>query len=112
MSAAGQQQRAACRSGCCPTPTEAANPYVTVPIATGIGVARNALIARAAFCVVAIGGGNGTLSEIVFALQFGRPVFLLENAPSVAGARPCGSVTEALDRVAGAVLRLRPSGDL
>jgi uncharacterized protein (TIGR00725 family) len=94
------------------TEPEAANPHVTVPIATGIGVARNALIARAAFCVVAIGGGNGTLSEIAFALQFGRPVFLLENAPPVAGARPCGSVADALDRVAGAILGGPSSGDL
>src|SRR5882672_5527417 len=36
---------------------EAANPFVTVPIATGIGVARNALIARAALAMVAVGGG-------------------------------------------------------
>ena len=64
---------------------DAANPFVTVPLATGIGVARNALIARAAFCLVAIGGGHGTLSEIAFALQFGRPVFCLGAAPAVDG---------------------------
>lgn len=64
---------------------ETANPYVTVPIATGIGVARNALIARASICLIAIGGGVGTLSEIAFGLQFGRPVFALSGAPQVAG---------------------------
>lgn len=62
-----------------------ANPHVRVPIATGIGVARNAVIARAALALVAIGGGMGTLSEIAFGLQFGRPVFGLEGAPKVEG---------------------------
>jgi uncharacterized protein (TIGR00725 family) len=63
----------------------AANPYVGVPIATGIGVARNALIARAALALIAIGDGMGTLSEVAFGLQFGRPVFGLEGAPVVEG---------------------------
>lgn len=63
----------------------AANPHVGVPIATGIGVARNALIARAALALIAIGGGMGTLSEVAFGLQFGRPVFGLEGAPAVEG---------------------------
>ncbi len=65
----------------------AANPYVAVPIATGLGVARNAVIARAGYCLIAIGGGYGTLSEIAFGLQFGRPVFGLAGAPAVEGVR-------------------------
>lgn len=65
----------------------AANPYVTLPIATGLGVARNAVVARASLCLVAVGGGYGTLSEIAFGLQFGRPVFALDGAPEVEGAR-------------------------
>jgi uncharacterized protein (TIGR00725 family) len=63
----------------------AANPYVGVPVATGIGEARNALIARAALALVAIGGGLGTLSEVAFGLKFGRTVFGLEGAPAVEG---------------------------
>ena len=51
-----------------------ANPYVDVPIATGLGEARNAIVVRAADAVVAIGGGYGTLSEIGLALKMGRPV--------------------------------------
>jgi uncharacterized protein (TIGR00725 family) len=85
---------------------EAANPFVTVPLATGIGVARNALIARAACCLVAIGGGYGTLSEIAFALQFKRPVFLLDGAPSVDGAQACSDAETALDAVARVILAL------
>lgn len=91
------------------TEADMANPYVSVPLATGIGVARNALIARAACCAVAVGGGYGTLSEIAFALQFERPVFVLNNAPSVAGAVSYASAEEALDLVACALLREPPS---
>ena len=51
-----------------------ANPYVDIPIVTGIGLARNAIIARTAQAAVAIGGSYGTLSEIAYALLFGVPV--------------------------------------
>ena len=51
-----------------------ANPYVDVAIATGLGEARNAIVARTARAVVAIGGRYGTLSEIAFALKRGLPV--------------------------------------
>jgi uncharacterized protein (TIGR00725 family) len=52
----------------------AANPWVTVPLATGIGELRNGLIVRAAQAVVAIHGGWGTLSEVALARKIGRPV--------------------------------------
>lgn len=51
-----------------------ANPYVDIPIATGLGEARNAIVVRTAAVVVAVGGGYGTLSEIGLALKMGRPV--------------------------------------
>ena len=51
-----------------------ANVYIDVPIATGLGTARNTVIARTADAVIAIGGEYGTLSEIAFALQMGKPV--------------------------------------
>lgn len=56
------------------TDRAAANPHVTVAIATGMGEMRNALIVRAADAVVAVGGAYGTLSEIAFALRTGVPV--------------------------------------
>ena len=52
----------------------AANPYVDVVLATGLGEARNAVVATAADAVVAVGGGFGTLSEIGLALKGGVPV--------------------------------------
>lgn len=54
--------------------TEAANPYVQVPVVTGLGVARNAVVIKSARAVIAIGGSYGTLSEIAFARQLGVPV--------------------------------------
>jgi uncharacterized protein (TIGR00725 family) len=52
----------------------AANPWVTVPVATGMGELRNGLVVRAADVIVAVGGGYGTLSEVGLALKAGRPV--------------------------------------
>ncbi len=52
----------------------AANPYVKIPIATGLGYARNLAVARSCQAVIAVDGSYGTLSEIAFALQAGTPV--------------------------------------
>jgi uncharacterized protein (TIGR00725 family) len=51
-----------------------ANPYVQVPIVTGMGYARNIAVIKSAQAVIAIGGSYGTLSEIAHALQSGIPV--------------------------------------
>jgi len=51
-----------------------ANPYIDVAIPTGIGYARNYLVATSSCGVVAVGGSLGTLSEIAFALDKGLPV--------------------------------------
>lgn len=52
----------------------AANAYVDVALATGMGEMRNALIVRTADVVLALGGEYGTLSEVAFALKIGTPV--------------------------------------
>ena len=52
----------------------AANAYVDVALATGMGEMRNALIVRSADVLIAIGGEYGTLSEVAFALRTGTPV--------------------------------------
>jgi len=56
-----------------------ANEYIDIPIATGLGVGRNVIIARTADILIAIGGGYGTLSEIAFALQMGKTVIGIET---------------------------------
>jgi predicted Rossmann-fold nucleotide-binding protein len=51
-----------------------ASRHLTVAIASGFGEARNAIVARSADAVVAVGGEFGTLSEIALALKMGKPV--------------------------------------
>lgn len=55
----------------------AANAHVEIPIATGLGDARNALIANTAQAFIAVGGAYGTLSEIAFALKREKPLVAL-----------------------------------
>lgn len=58
---------------------EKANPYVDIPIVTGMGQARNAINALTSNAVIAIGGGEGTLSEMALALRAGIPVVALRS---------------------------------
>lgn len=51
-----------------------ASKHLDVALPTGMGETRNALIARVADAVIAIGGEYGTLSEIGLALKMGKPV--------------------------------------
>lgn len=51
-----------------------ANEYVDIAMPTGIGIARNAIIARMADGIIAVGGGSGTLSEIAYGWQMNKPV--------------------------------------
>lgn len=83
-----------------------ANDAVTIPIATGIGFARNALIARAALCIVAIGGSYGTLSEMAYGMQFGKAVFALRGTTAIDGVEIVSSVDAAVDAVARVALGL------
>jgi len=81
-----------------------ANPHVGIVIATGIGEARNALIARASLCLVAIGDSFGTLSEVALGRQFGKQVIGLEGAARVEGVRHVTTVEQALSEVAQSAL--------
>ena len=53
---------------------ESANSYIDVAIVTGMGVARNVIVASSGDAVIAVGGKLGTLSEIALALIRQRPV--------------------------------------
>ncbi len=59
----------------------AANRWVEFVVPTGLGLARNALVVRAGEAVIAIGGSYGTLSEIAYALQLGKPLVGLDTWP-------------------------------
>jgi uncharacterized protein (TIGR00725 family) len=93
--------------GLLPEPdARAANPHLSIVLATGIGEARNAIIARASFCLVAIGDSYGTLSEVALGLQFDMSVFGVAGAPAVHGVHRCADPQAALDAVARLVLVL------
>ncbi len=57
----------------------AANEWVDLAIATGMGEARNVIIANTAQVLIAIAGEYGTLSEIAFALRLGKAVIGLQT---------------------------------
>jgi uncharacterized protein (TIGR00725 family) len=52
----------------------AANRYIDLPIATGLGHFRNFLIAQTADAVIAVAGKYGTLSEMAMGLTMGKTV--------------------------------------
>jgi uncharacterized protein (TIGR00725 family) len=60
-----------------------ANRYVDIVIPTGMGYARNSIIAASADAVVAIGGGSGTLSEIAYAWQYGKIIVAVSSLPGI-----------------------------
>ena len=57
----------------------AGNQYVDIPILTGMGYARNVIVAKTGMAVIAVGGAYGTLSEIGHALGEDIPVIGLET---------------------------------
>ncbi len=80
-----------------------ANPYVQIPIATGVGYARNVAVVKSAQAVIAIGGSYGTLTEIGYALQTGLPVIGLNTWTIIRNNRqdksiiPAESATKAVE---------------
>lgn len=53
---------------------ESANPFIDIAIVTGMGIARNVIVASSGDAVIAVGGKLGTLSEIALALIRQKPV--------------------------------------
>jgi len=51
--------------------------YISIPIVTGMGSARNCINVLSSDVVVACPGGPGTLSEIALALKCGKNIILL-----------------------------------
>jgi uncharacterized protein (TIGR00725 family) len=79
---------------------ECANRYLSVAIPTGIGEMRNALIARSSICLVAIGGGMGTISEMALGLKWGKTVFSLYEDIQLPGAKSAKDVDQLVEWVA------------
>jgi len=81
-----------------------ANPYVDIPVVTGLGEARNVIVVRTAQAVIAVDGEYGTLSEIAHALKLGIPVVglntwqLAKQGRLVSAIVEAGTPAEAVDR--------------
>jgi len=81
-----------------------ANPWVDIPVVTGIGEARNVAVVKSAQAVIAIGGRYGTLSEIAYALKSNIPVVglntwsLSRNGQKDDSIMRVRSATEAVDK--------------
>jgi uncharacterized protein (TIGR00725 family) len=91
------------------TEPSAANGYIDVPLATGLGEMRNFLIVRVAQALIAIGGGIGTLTEIAVAQRTGKPVIGLHDSFGNAidmprATSPVEAVNWALERAQRGVL--------
>jgi uncharacterized protein (TIGR00725 family) len=76
-----------------------ANDFVDIPIVTGFGEARNIIIVRSADALIAVGGKYGTLSEIAFALAFGKPIVGLHTWQNLGQIIHVESPEQAVDTV-------------
>jgi len=92
-----------------------ANPWVDIPVVTGLGEARNVVVAKSAQAIIAIGGNYGTLSEIAYALKSSIPVIGLNTWSLSRNGQEDGSIikvqsaTEAVDKVISLVKRRKRS---
>ena len=91
------------------TRREDANEFVDIALPTGMGEARNALVARSADAMIAVAGEYGTLSEIALALKLGTPVVGLGTWELHKGGEPVEAITPAATPADAVDLALRAS---
>jgi len=81
---------------------QAAASGVTIPIATGLGESRNALVVKASEALIAIEGEWGTLNEAALCMKIGRPLVGVGDAlgdrfPIERFEEPAAAVARALE---------------
>jgi uncharacterized protein (TIGR00725 family) len=92
-----------------------ANPWIDIPVVTGLGEARNVVVAKSAQAIIAIGGNYGTLSEIAYSLKSSIPVIglntwsLSRNGQEDDSIIQVQSATEAVDKAISLVKRRKGS---
>lgn len=74
-----------------------ANPWIDIAVLSGMGHARNALIAQSSDALIAISGEYGTLSEIAFGMKMGKPVIVLGSRWEIEGTYPVTGPEEAVE---------------
>jgi uncharacterized protein (TIGR00725 family) len=70
------------------------NDFIDITIPTGLGHARNVLVASSGDVVVALHGSHGTRAEISIALILGRPVYGMRAWNDIPGVRPVASLDQ------------------
>jgi uncharacterized protein (TIGR00725 family) len=76
-----------------------ANEWIDHAVVTGLGHARNFVVAASGDAVIAVGGSWGTLAEIAFAMRLDRPVVILEPGWQLEGVDRAGTPAEAVELV-------------
>jgi uncharacterized protein (TIGR00725 family) len=80
-----------------------ANPYIQVPVVTGMHEGRNLVIVRTADAVIALPGSYGTLSEIALALKIEKPVVGINTWNVVAGMVQADDARDAVEKALAAL---------
>ena len=75
-----------------------ANPYVTIPVITGMSHARNVVLVRSSQVLIAISGSHGTLSEIALGLKMWKPVIGLKTWDHIEGVHYVETPQEAVKK--------------
>ena len=95
------------------TDPQASADGVTIPLATGLGEMRNALIVRASEALIAVEGEWGTLNEAALCMKIGRPLVgirdgLGDQFPIERFTEPAAAAARALELAAAC---RRPGGE-
>jgi uncharacterized protein (TIGR00725 family) len=75
---------------------EEADP-LAITVLSGMGNARNALIAQSSDALIAVNEEYGSLSEIALGLKMGKPVVMLESKWEIEGSYRAKSPKEAVE---------------
>lgn len=76
---------------------EEVNLWIDIAVVSGMGHARNALIAQSSDALIAVSGEYGTLSEIALGLKMGKPVVMVEPGWEIEGVHRAKSPEEAVE---------------
>jgi hypothetical protein len=77
-----------------------ANPYIDLAIPTGMGYARNSMVAMNSDVIIAVNGQYGTLTEVAYGLIYGKKVIGL-GTWDIDGVIKAGTAEEAVKLAVG-----------
>ncbi|MFQ5681999.1 MAG: TIGR00725 family protein [Candidatus Binatia bacterium] len=80
-----------------------ANPFIDIIIPTGLGHARNILVAASGDLIVAFPGSHGTRSEISIALKLAKPVVGIRAWGEIPGVRQVNNLNELKREIKSAI---------